>query len=76
MAAEVRGAAAVATNFSGRAQAAQLALVNGAVGVVWAPGGRPRVAFVFTLTNAKIVAIDMIGNPEQIGQLDVQILGN
>jgi hypothetical protein len=38
---EVRGAAAVADTFSGRARAAQPALVNGAVGLVWAPGGKP-----------------------------------
>jgi hypothetical protein len=31
--------------FSGRAQAADLALVNGSPGAVWAPGGRPRVVF-------------------------------
>src|SRR5213593_1837753 len=45
---EVRGAAAVAKTFSGRARAAQPALVNGAAGAVWAPGGRPRVVFGFT----------------------------
>jgi RNA polymerase sigma-70 factor (ECF subfamily) len=38
---EVRGAAAVAETFKGRAGAAQPALVNGAVGLVWAPGGKP-----------------------------------
>src|SRR5205814_4509024 len=37
---EVRGAPAVAKQFSGRARAAQPALVNGAAGLVWAPGGR------------------------------------
>src|SRR5436189_1027603 len=36
---EVRGAQSVAKQFSGRARAAQPALVNGAVGLVWAPGG-------------------------------------
>src|SRR6266498_686331 len=45
---EVRGPAAVAEIFSGRARAAQPALVNGAAGAVWARGGRPRVAFSFT----------------------------
>src|SRR3989475_12828581 len=40
---EVGGAAAVADTFKGRARAAQPALVNRAVGLVWAPGGRPRV---------------------------------
>src|SRR6266852_4858867 len=45
---EVRGAAAVADTFSRRAAAARPALVNAAVGLVWAPGGRPRVVFGFT----------------------------
>src|SRR5713226_6270436 len=40
---EVRGAAAVAETFSGRARVAQLALIDGAVGAVWAQGGRARV---------------------------------
>src|SRR5207244_5147805 len=39
---EAQGALAVAGTFSGRARAAQLALVDGAPGAVWAPGGRPR----------------------------------
>jgi RNA polymerase sigma-70 factor (ECF subfamily) len=60
---EVRGAAAVAGTFSGRARFAQPALVNGAVGAVWAPGGRPRVAFGFTITRGKILAIDLVADP-------------
>jgi RNA polymerase sigma-70 factor, ECF subfamily len=71
---EVRGAAAVAETFSGRARAAQPALVNGAVGLVWAPGGRPRVAFDFTMRGGKIVEIDLIADPEHLRQLDVSVL--
>ena len=55
---EVRGAAAVAKTFSGRAGAARRALVNGAAGLARAPGGRPRVAFGLTITGEKIVAIE------------------
>src|ERR671911_3009171 len=40
---EVRGAAAVADIFSGRATATRLALVDGAVGAVVPPRGRPQV---------------------------------
>src|SRR5207244_13259885 len=50
---EVRGAAAVATTFSGRALAAQLALVHAAAGAGCAPGGRPRVVFGFRVTRGK-----------------------
>lgn len=71
---EVRGAAAVADTFSGRARVAQPALVNGAVGLVWAPGGRPRVVFGLTITRGKIVAIDLVADPERLRQLDVAIL--
>ena len=72
---EVRGAAAVAGTFSGRARAAQLALVNGSVGAVWATGGRPRVVFEFTIKRGKIVEIALVADPERLGQLDVTILG-
>ena len=71
---EVRGAPEVARQFSGRARAAQPALVNGAVGLVWAPGGRPRVVFGFTITRGKIIAIDLIADPERLRQLDVAVL--
>jgi RNA polymerase sigma-70 factor (ECF subfamily) len=71
---EVRGPVAVANMFSGRAQAAQLALLDGAAGAVWAPGGQPRVALGFTLARGKIVAIDMIGDAERLGQLDIKVL--
>jgi RNA polymerase sigma-70 factor, ECF subfamily len=73
---EARGAPAVAGTFSGRAQVAQPALLNGAAGLVWAPGGRPRVVFAFTITNGTIVEIAMIADPERLGQLDLVILDN
>jgi RNA polymerase sigma factor (sigma-70 family) len=73
-ASEVRGAAAVAATFSGHAQAAQPALINGAPGAVWAPGGQPRVVFGFTIANGKIVAIDLLADPERLRQLDLAIL--
>jgi RNA polymerase sigma-70 factor (ECF subfamily) len=72
--AEILGAAAVAANFSGRARAAQIALVNGAAGAVWAPGGVPRVVFAFTIAGGKIVQIEMIADPGQLSELDVSIL--
>jgi hypothetical protein len=33
---------AVASAFKGRAQAAQLVLVDGAIGQMWVPGGQPH----------------------------------
>ena len=70
-AAEVRGAAAVAETFSGRARAAQPAFVNGAPGLVWAPGGRPRVVFEFTIASSKVVQIGLVADPERIAALDL-----
>ncbi len=72
--AEVRGATAVARTFTGRAQGAQAALVDGAVGAVWASGGKPRGVFEFTIVSGKIVAIDVLADPAQLQELDVQIL--
>jgi RNA polymerase sigma factor (sigma-70 family) len=71
---EVRGAAAVAGTFSGRALAAQPALIDGAVGVVWAVGGRPRVAWDFTIMHGKIVHIDMLAAPDSLDDLDLTVL--
>jgi RNA polymerase sigma factor (sigma-70 family) len=71
---EVRGAAAVAETFSGRARAARPALVDGVPGLVWASGGRPRVVFGFTITDGRIVEIEMVADPERIVQLDLSIL--
>jgi RNA polymerase sigma factor (sigma-70 family) len=73
-AAEVRGAEAVAGVFAGRARVAQPALVNGAVGAVWAPGGRPRIVFGFTIAGGKIIEIALVADPERLRRLDVAIL--
>jgi RNA polymerase sigma-70 factor (ECF subfamily) len=74
LAPEMRGATIVAETFKGRAQAAQPALVDGAVGLVWAPGGRPRVVFGFTIANGRIATIDLIADPERIGRFKLTIL--
>jgi len=71
---EVRGAPAVAATFSRRARFAQPALVDGAVGAVWAPGGQPKVVFGFTITSGKIVGIDLVADPERLRRLDLAIL--
>jgi hypothetical protein len=71
---EIRGAADVAKTFAGRARVAKPALVNGVAGLVWAPGGRPRVAFGFTITDGKIVAIDLVADPSRLSQLDLVLL--
>src|SRR5215813_258351 len=72
--AEVRGVAAVAGTFSGRARAARLALVNGVPGAVWATGGHPRVVFGFTITGGKISAVSLRADPAVLSELDLVLL--
>lgn len=71
---ELKGAQAVAGQFAGQAQAAQVAFIDGALGAVWAPGGTPRVAFGFTTQNGKVIEIELIADPETLGALEVEIL--
>jgi RNA polymerase sigma factor (sigma-70 family) len=71
---EVHGAAEVARTFAGRARAAQLALLGGSVGLVWASGGRPRVAFAFTVVDGRVAGIEMVGDPERLAVLDPVVL--
>jgi RNA polymerase sigma factor (sigma-70 family) len=69
--AEVRGARAVAGAFVGRARFARPALVEGAVGAVWAPGGRPRVVFAFTVSDGRVAEIRLLADPERLAELDL-----
>lgn len=72
--AEIRGAAAVARQFAGRAQFAQAALVDGAAGAVWAPSGQPRVIFAFIIgDDGRIAAIELIADPARIQQIELTI---
>src|SRR5262249_19751747 len=71
---DLQGATAVANRFKGGAQAARPVLFNGAVAAVWIHQGRPRVVFDMTIEKGKIVAINLIGDPERIEQLGVEIL--
>ena len=48
--------------------------MNGAAGLVWAPGGRPRVVFGFKIARAKIVEVDMLAEPEGLSQFDLAVL--
>ena len=67
------GAAAVARQIlrGGRtfAPLARPAIVNGAAGVVVEAGGR-RFVVGFTVTNGRIAAIDIVGDPAKLGGLD------
>ncbi|HLF78780.1 MAG TPA: RNA polymerase subunit sigma-70, partial [Dehalococcoidia bacterium] len=70
----LHGAEAVAGQFNGAAQAAQLALIDGAPGAVWAAGGRPVVVFGFTIRNGKVVEIELAADTERLSRLKIEIL--
>ena len=72
--AEIRGAAAVAENFKGRAQAAKPALVDGGLALAVILGGQLRVVVRLTITADRISAVDAVADAERIGQFDVEIL--
>jgi RNA polymerase sigma-70 factor (ECF subfamily) len=72
---DLRGAAAVAGNFSGRAAGAELALVDGAAAAVWSPSGRLRMVFRFVFAGERISEIGMVADRDRLREMDVEILG-
>jgi RNA polymerase sigma-70 factor, ECF subfamily len=72
--AEIRGAAAVAETFKGRAQAAKPALIDGAMGIAVIFGGRLRIALNLTITGDRIVGIEAVADPERLRQFDLTVL--
>ena len=66
-----RGALASA----GRAGHSQLALVDDAVGIVFAPAGRLQVVLVLTVSAARrITAIEVIADPDRLRRLRLAVL--
>jgi RNA polymerase sigma factor (sigma-70 family) len=72
--AELRGAAAVAETFKGRAQAAKAATVDGGLALAVIFGGRLRIVLRLTLANDKIATIEAIADPARIAAFDVVLL--
>ncbi len=74
----LRGAAKVARgahSASSRAEISQLALVNGEVGVVFAPGGHLQVVLRLTAgPDRKITAIEVIADPVRLRRLELSLL--
>ena len=75
----LRGAAVVARAAafaaSGRSRYAGLALVNGSPGIVMAPGGRLALVLAFTIGDHTITRIEVIADPDRLGQVDLAVLG-
>jgi len=77
VAAELRGARAVAEGtvaLAARSQFAELALVNGEVGIVLAPDGRLFLAITFTSEADRITSYDVVADPDRLGRLSFGIL--
>ena len=70
----VRGAPNVARAFAGRARTARRALIDGAPGAVWAPEGRVRAAFEFTIVEGRIIAVEVLADPPHLAQLEITLL--
>jgi RNA polymerase sigma factor (sigma-70 family) len=58
-----------------RAEQSRLALVDGAVGIVFAPAGRLQVVLALTVSPARrITAIDVIADPDRLRRLRLAVL--
>jgi RNA polymerase sigma factor (sigma-70 family) len=73
----LRGAEAVARGAvlsAGRAESSELALVNGAVGILFAPAGQIQVVLALTVSGSRISAIDVIADPGRLRLLDLALV--
>ncbi|WP_064697271.1 sigma-70 family RNA polymerase sigma factor [Rhizobium aegyptiacum] len=70
----MHGATAVAEAFKGRAQAAQIAVVEGELGFVVLIEGQIRVAVSLTIDEGRIAAIDAVADPDQLERIEFSIL--
>jgi RNA polymerase sigma-70 factor (ECF subfamily) len=74
---ELRGAQLIARGAlaaAARSRQSQLALVDGAVGVVFAPAGRLQVVLTLTTRDRRITGIEVIGDPDRLRRLKLALL--
>ncbi|MBB2894717.1 sigma-70 family RNA polymerase sigma factor [Flexivirga oryzae] len=71
----LRGAQAVAAAFQGRAQGAELALIDGVVGAVYAPGGTVVSAIAARVRDGRVVGLDVCADRETIALMRIEVLG-
>jgi hypothetical protein len=73
----IRGAEAVAQGaimFRKTAPQARPALVNGTIGAVSSLDGQPFSVVGFTVSDGRIVAIDVLADPDRLRDLDLSVL--
>jgi RNA polymerase sigma-70 factor (ECF subfamily) len=76
MSTEIFGIQAVverARRFVGLGRYAQRALVNGAVGIVVAPKGRPYAVMGITVSDGRIAEIDILADPVRLREVDFTV---
>jgi RNA polymerase sigma factor (sigma-70 family) len=56
------------------APALSIALVNGAPGLVWAPGGQLQRVLIPTFADGKIASVEIVADLERVGQLEVSLV--
>jgi RNA polymerase sigma factor (sigma-70 family) len=74
----LRGAEVVARGAimsASRARQSQLALIDGTVGIVWAPAGSPQVVLTFAVSaDRRITEIHVMADPDRLDQLQLAAL--
>lgn len=76
---EVRGARTWATNavlYATRLNQAEVALVNGGVGVVLAPGGKLSHVLSITIEDGLVRSVDIIADPARLEHVQVSAFAN
>ena len=73
--AEIRGAAAVATAFKGRARAAKPALADGMPAIAVILGGQLRILLRLTFRDDRIAGVEAIADAERLQSFKLEILG-
>jgi RNA polymerase sigma-70 factor, ECF subfamily len=77
MARELSGASTWAKQFialSRGLQYVQPALIDGSVGLIFAPRGKLSKAITFTFTNAKVTRVEVTGDPARLREFDIAVL--
>jgi RNA polymerase sigma-70 factor (ECF subfamily) len=72
--AEIRGAAAVATAFKGRARAAKPALADGMPAIAVILGGQLRILLRLTFRDDRIAGVEAIADAERLQSFKLEIL--
>ena len=73
---EIHGArewAKGAVSFAAMAKLVQPVLLDGSVGLLWAPGGRLMRAVSFTFAGGKITHVNIIADPERLRKLTLAV---